>query len=141
MPGGLVFRAATMADLAHVVALWQRCGLTVAHNPPEADFERAVSSGSSEIILAESGNRLLGCVMVGDDGHRAVVYYLGVDPLERKTGLGRRLMAQAEAWARTRGARKLNLMIREDNTGVRAFYEAAGYEVTPRLVMAKWLDK
>lgn len=141
MPGGLVFRAATMADRSQVVALWQRCGLTAAHNPPEADFERAVASPSSDIVIAEADDRPLGCVMVGDDGHRAVVYYLGVDPAERKTGLGRQLMSQAEAWARARGARKLNLMIREDNTGVRAFYEAAGYEVTPRLVMAKWLDK
>ncbi len=79
--------------------------------------------------------------MVGDDGHRAVVYYMSVAPDVRMAGLGRQLMEKAEFWAKARGARKLNLMIREENTSVRAFYSSLGYEETPRLVMAKWLDR
>ncbi len=141
MPDGLDFRAATAADRARTIALWRRCGLTTGHNPPEADFDRAIGSGSAAIFLAESRGRLVGSVMVGDDGHRAAVYYLGVVPEARRRGLGRHLLGKAEAWSGHRGARKLNLMIREDYAAVQAFYRAAGYENTPRLVMGKWLDK
>lgn len=135
-----MFKAAELADQAQTVALWKRCGLTTPQNLPEADFERAIMSSSSCVFVAILDDRVVGCVMVGDDGHRAVVYYLGVDPTVRIFGLGRQLMTEAETWAKARGATKLNLMVREDNKAVFDFYDAIGYEETPRLVMAKWLD-
>lgn len=141
MSSGLTIRAATPEDRTATITLWQACGLTVAHNPPGADFDRAVQSPSSDVLLAEMDGQLTGSVMVGDDGHRAVVYYLGVDPSLQQSGLGRKLMTAAEDWAGSRGARKLNLMIRVANLSVRDFYAALDYEETPRLVMAKWLDR
>ncbi|MEL6474372.1 MAG: GNAT family acetyltransferase [Pseudomonadota bacterium] len=137
----LDLRPATQADASAVVDLWDACDLTADHNPPVPDFARAVAGAASDILVAERDGALLGSVMVGDDGHRAWVYYLAVAPAERHTGLGRALMQAAEDWADERGARKLQLMIRPSNESVRAFYAACGYGETPRLVMAKWIDK
>jgi ribosomal protein S18 acetylase RimI-like enzyme len=36
---------------------------------------------------------------------------------------------------------KAQLLVRETNTAVVGFYEHLGYEVAPRVVMGKWLDK
>lgn len=61
--------------------------------------------------------------------------------MAQRAGLGGSLCEAAEAWAKARGLRKIQLMIRPDNEKVRQFYIATGYEETPRLVMAKWVAK
>ncbi|MEM0986998.1 MAG: GNAT family acetyltransferase [Pseudomonadota bacterium] len=136
-----VLRPATRADGPAIIDLWHRCDLVVPHNPPQTDFTRAMVSPHAEIFVVHAPVGVVGSVMVGEDGHRAWVYYLAVNPEVRKQGLGEQLMAAAEAWADARGARKIQLMIRPGNAPVREFYAATGYAETPRLVMAKWLDK
>ncbi|WP_307718265.1 GNAT family N-acetyltransferase [Sphingomonas sp. TZW2008] len=86
---------ACLADAAAVIALWTRCGLTRPWNAPDDDFRRAIGGISSTILLSRDEDRVIGSVMVGDDGHRGWVYYLAVDPAARRAGLGRRLMAAA----------------------------------------------
>jgi ribosomal protein S18 acetylase RimI-like enzyme len=126
-------------DLDDVVRLWDACGLNVPHNDPADDIALVRRSPNAALLLAHAGPRLVGTVLVGHDGHRGWMYRLAVSPERQRGGLGRMLVEHAEDWLAARGLRKLNLMIRPDNTEVRAFYERVGYEETPRLVMARWL--
>jgi ribosomal protein S18 acetylase RimI-like enzyme len=64
-----------------------------------------------------------------------------VAPSERGTGLGRELMAAAEAWVAERGIPKLMLMVRSSNTAVLGFYDALGYAVEETAVLSRWLDR
>lgn len=124
------------------VALWEECGLTRPWNDPRADLARALSGPSSTVLAARSaGGDLLGTAMVGHDGHRGWVYYLAVSPSARGTGLGRSLMAAAEAWVAERGVPKLMLMVRSGNTAVLGFYDALGYAVEETAVLSRWLDR
>ena len=82
-------RKAGDEDRAAVIALWEACGLTRPWNDATADFTRAVEGTGSDILLFEQDGRLAATVMVGDDGHRGWVYYLGVAPDQRGSGLGR----------------------------------------------------
>ena len=75
--------------------------------------------------------------MAGYDGHRGWVYYVAAHPEHRSRGLGGRLMRHAERWLEGLGAPKVMLMIREENEGVRRFYEGLGYEVERRTVMSR----
>ncbi len=86
------------------------------------------------------GARVVSTVMVGHDGHRGWVYYLAVDPHERGQDLGRRMMRAAEEWLGTRGAVKVQLMVRATNTEVLAFYERVGYSAEDVTVLSRWLD-
>ncbi|MEM7767481.1 MAG: GNAT family acetyltransferase [Pseudomonadota bacterium] len=140
MPGAPVLRLAIQADAPAVIALWSEAGLIASHNLPEQDFARALASASSDIILALEADQVVGSVMVGDDGHRAWIYYLAVAPDNRREHLGSRLIQAAETWASDRGARKIQLMIRPGNEAVSQFYDRQDYAETPRIVMAKWLD-
>ena len=83
---------------------------------------------------------LAGTVMVGDDGHRGWVYYLAVAEGQRGAGLGRALMAAAEAWLAARGVPRLNLMVREGNAAVLGFYAALGYRTSGVAVLQKDLS-
>ena len=130
----------TPADLEAVTTLWAEAGLTRPWNPPGTDLRRALDGTTSTVLGAFRDDRLVGTVMVGHDGHRGWVYYLAVAVDERGTGLGRRLMAAAEAWLVERGAVKLQLMVRESNTAVTGFYDRLGYADADVRVLAKRLD-
>lgn len=131
-------------DVEDVVALWQSCDLLRPWNDPHADIARARAAPQSEIFVmtnedgADADGTVVASAMVGDDGHRAWPYYVAVSPDRRGEGLGKAVMDHAEAWLKSRGATKINLMIRGGNP-VKEFYQAAGYDVEDRIVMAKWL--
>lgn len=135
-------RNATADDEAAVIDLWGRCGLVVSHNDPGADFRLARAGPSSDVLVAADGERrVAGTIMVGHDGHRGWLYYVAVDPALRRRGLGRSLVEAAEQWLLGRGIVKAQLMVRETNGAVAAFYARIGYDPMPRINMQKWLKK
>ncbi len=127
-------------DRNSVVALWQAAGLTRPWNDPGDDFDLAMSNPTSSILLARHGLALVGSVMVGFDGHRGWVYYLACDPEQRGKGIGRALMAAAEAWLRARDCPKIQLMVRIDNSTAKGFYAAIGYTEQDVITIGRRLD-
>ena len=128
------------ADVAAVAALWQRCGLTRPWNDPASDIAFARKGPNSAVLIGREANAIVATVMVGHDGHRGWVYYVAVDPDQRQKKYGRVVMDAAENWLRQRGIEKLMLLVRSDNTAVKAFYEQLGYDEQERVIYAKWLD-
>jgi ribosomal protein S18 acetylase RimI-like enzyme len=130
----------TDADVEPVIALWQRCGLTRPWNDPAADIAFARKGANATILVGRHAGKLIASAMVGHDGHRGWVYYVAVDPDLQGKDFGRTIMAAAEDWLRSQGVEKAMLMVRADNTKVRAFYDKLGYETQERVVYARWLD-
>jgi ribosomal protein S18 acetylase RimI-like enzyme len=136
----VTIRSATADNEDAVVALWRACGLVVSHNDPASDFRFARAKSNSDVLVGMDGERVIvGSVMVGHDGHRGWVYYVAADPDRRDEGIGRAMMRAAETWLEQRNVVKVQLMVRETNTPVIAFYERLGFETIPRTVMQKWL--
>lgn len=128
-------------DIATVVALWERCGLTKPWNDAAADIALARRGDNATILIGrDDDGAIVASVMVGYDGHRGWVYYVSVDPDHRGKDYGRTIMAAAEDWLRARGIAKLMLLVRSDNANVKAFYETLDYAEQDRIVYAKWLD-
>jgi ribosomal protein S18 acetylase RimI-like enzyme len=128
------------ADVADVIALWQRCDLTRPWNDPAADIALARRGPNSTILIGRDGDAVVATAMVGHDGHGGWVYYVAVDPDRHGNGRGRAIMNAAEEWLRQAGIAKLQLMVRPDNAKVQAFYESIGYDEQERVIYAKWLD-
>ena len=133
-------RIASDGDRDAVIALWQACDLTRPWNDPVADFDRALATSMSDILVFHDRDVLIASVMVGYDGHRGWVYYLAVHPEHRRKGLGRDMMVAAEAWLRGRDAPKIQLMVRSDKADVIAFYEAFGMERQDVVTLGRRLD-
>lgn len=110
-----------------MVSLWKRCELTRPWNDPNRDIDRKLALDDGLLLVASDGGELIGSVMVGYDGHRGWVNYLAVDPDRQRNGLGARLMQAAEELLHDVGCPKINLQIREGNTGLVGFYAALGY--------------
>jgi len=128
------------ADIAEVIALWRRCGLTRPWNDPAADIALARKGPNAAVLAGRNGGGIVASVLVGHDGHRGWVYYVAVDPDCRHQGYGRVVMEAAEHWLRRRGIEKLQLMVRPDNGQVQTFYQSLGYFEQERIIYAKWLD-
>jgi len=137
----LSIRPIADGDEAAVIRLWQGAGLTRPWNDPAQDIAFCRQGPSSELFVGIAGETIVAVVMAGHDGHRGVIYYLGVDPACRHKGLGRQMVGHAEAWLESLGVWKVNLMIRDGNQAVRDFYAALGYEAEPRIVMSRRLGK
>lgn len=122
------------------VELWHAAGLTRPWNDPLEDLQRAVRGDSSTVLALVDEGRLVGTVMVGDDGHRGWLYYLAVAPDHRGEGLGRALVEAAERWLAARGVPKVQLMVRAGNEAALGFYDRLGYESSDVVVLARRLD-
>jgi ribosomal protein S18 acetylase RimI-like enzyme len=140
MIAGLAITEIEDSDIAAVVSLWERCGLTRPWNDPASDIALARRGPASAILLGREDEAVVASAMVGHDGHRGWVYYVAVDPDRRGQGLGRAIMTAAEDWLRQRGIAKLQLLVRRENTKAGAFYETLGYDEAEVAVFAKWLD-
>jgi ribosomal protein S18 acetylase RimI-like enzyme len=128
------------ADIAAVVTLWQRCGLTRPWNDPAADIALARKGPNATVLTGRDGTTIAATAMVGHDGHRGWVYYVAVDPDHREKGYGRTIMRAAEDWLREAGIAKLQLLVRRENAMVGAFYQSIGYGEQQLLVFSRWLD-
>jgi ribosomal protein S18 acetylase RimI-like enzyme len=81
-------------------------------------------------LVMEDQGHLVAAVYVERDGDRAYLGLLSVDPQQQKRGLGRRLTAAAEEFAREMGARFMDLTVVNLRTELPAIYEKLGYQVT-----------
>jgi hypothetical protein len=127
-------------DVEAVVTLWERCGLTRPWNDPHADIALARTGDTSTVLVGRQGGQIVASVMVGCDGHRGWVYYLSVEPDQQGRGLGRAMMRAAEAWTRSLGVPKIQLMVRGSNVETIGFYRAIGYLQEDTVVLGKRFD-
>ena len=93
--------------------------------------------GSFNVLFSTS--ELVGVVMAGYEGHRGWINYLAVDPANRRSGVGRALMAEAERGLRAAGCPKINLQVRPENKDVITFYAAIGFSVEGAISLGKRL--
>jgi GNAT superfamily N-acetyltransferase len=92
-------------------------------NPEElrAYFQRG------QFLVSEQNGKFAGSVFVELNGDRGYLGLLSVDPSVQGTGLGRRLIAAAEEFARERGALHMDLTIVNLREELPAFYGKFGY--------------
>jgi len=84
-------------------------------------------------LVAEESGEVVGYVvgaLMRRGGH---VLSLAVHPLHRRKGVGSGLMKALEEVLKSRGAKRVELEVREDNVEARAFYEKLGYKPVRRL--------
>ena len=145
----LTVRRASLQDLQVVVTM--RLALLREHrqntvyrrvrsDAPQRAIElyaAQLESPNEVIFLAERGSEVVGilrCVHSAGSpllfpaqyGYISSVY---VRPTERRTGVARAMLAEAEAWCRARGLTELRLHNAADNPGANEAWDSLGFEV------------
>ena len=143
MEKGITLRPFEGKDTEPVIALWGRAGLTRPWNDPHKDITRKLEEmekgGHSWFWIAEQSGTIIAAAMAGYDGHRGSVNYLSVEPSAQISGVGKLIMQRIEADLTEAGCPKLNLLVRNDNLGVQAFYEHIGYQRDATISLSKRL--
>lgn len=127
-------------DEESVVQLWIDCGLVVPWNNPESDIQRKLKVQPELFLVACSSSQIVATVMAGYDGHRGWINYLAVHPNHQRTGIGRRMMDEAEIRLRAAGCPKINLQVRSTNANVIEFYKRIGYRLDDVVSLGKRLE-
>jgi ribosomal-protein-alanine N-acetyltransferase len=128
----VIIRPATAADLDGIVA-------SEATGFPEDTWgENLVSEGVAGLLptigylVLEQGDRVIGHAVVSVAGEDAELQRIAIDPSRRGEGLGRHLLDACLADAAARGAERVILEVREDNSAALALYASAGYSELAR---------
>jgi len=135
-----VIKPFRLSDQHAVIDVWRACGLTHPHNDPHKDVARKLKVNPEMLLVCETDGKIVGTVMVGYEGHRGWINYLGVLPEYQGQGLGRALMARAETLLAQHGCPKINLQVRASNTKVIQFYEKIGFRMDEVVSMGKRLE-
>lgn len=101
------------------------------------DFQRSVGGDLRNVLVAFSGDEMVGYVNPVVDGQEGWIGGVGVAPGMRGKGLGRRLMLSAEGLCKTKGVREIFLEVIEGNDRAQNLYESLGYQATRKYVTAE----
>lgn len=85
--------------------------------------------GSGRFLLAEEDGALAAGVYVEMRGDRSYLGLLAVDPSRQKAGLGRRMVAAAEEFAREMGSHAMDMTVVNLRLELPPYYEKLGYAV------------
>ncbi len=128
------------SDEDAVIELWKRCGLLRPQNDPKKDIARKLRVRPEFFLVGVHEDEIVATCMLGYDGHRGWIYYLGVAPEHWRGGFGRQLMDEAERLLRAEGCPKINLQVRTSNKGVIDFYTRIGFAQDDVFSMGKRLE-
>ncbi len=108
-------------------------------NAAEVAIPAKVKAQPDLFVLAVDGVEVAGSIMAGYDGHRGWIYAVAVRKSHRASGLGSRLIREAERRLEALGCVKINLQVRVSNAAVIAFYQSLGYDLEERVSLGKRL--
>ena len=109
------------------------------HNRAEVAIPAKLAVQPELLLVALDGDEVVGTAMAGYDGHRGWLYSVAVRKTDRRAGIGKLLIEEAERRLAELGCTKINLQVRAENAAVAAFYRGLGYAVEERVSMGKRL--
>jgi GNAT superfamily N-acetyltransferase len=128
-------RPATAGDAAELARLSAQLGYPAGVADVARRLARLLNSPTSSVLVADAAaGRLHGFVGVErrttiESGERVEITGLVVDAQLRRGGVGRTLVAAAEAWARQAGVHEIFLRSNVSRSEAHAFYPSLGYAV------------
>ena len=138
MTEAIRIRPAAEADLPELVELLRHLFELEQDFEPDASKQQAglslmLESPFAELFVAECGGRVAGfCgvqlqISTAMGSYAAQIEDLVLHPEFRRRGIGSRLLDAAGAWAKQRGARRLQLNCDDQNLPAMRFYEALNW--------------
>jgi ribosomal protein S18 acetylase RimI-like enzyme len=144
----MTFRAATIADTEHIVALVNsayrgdssRAGWTTeadlldGQRTDADEVSKLIHAADSLILLCLEGKNIIGSVHLQHENRKAYMGMLVIRPDLQGDGLGKKLMREAEITAiKMWGAGRMLMYVLLPRPELIAFYERRGYRRTGKL--------
>ena len=107
-----------------------------ALNPVDDSREgiaRYLARNPNTCFAAEREGKIIGVILTGHDGRRAIIHHLCVHPDFRRGGIAARLVSLAEEALKKEGIQKVFGLVFKDNDTANAFWEQQGYSLRTNL--------
>ena len=130
-------RKVTIHDYDAIYELWNsteqsRRALNPVDDSREG-IERYLKRNPNTCFAAVKDDRIIGVILTGHDGRRAIIHHLCVHPGYRRRGIAAHLVALAEEALKKEGIQKVFGLVFKDNGDANAFWEQQGYTVRTNL--------
>jgi len=130
-------RKVTISDYDAIFALWNateqsRRALNPVDDSREG-IERYLKRNPNTCFLAEQDGRVIGVILTGHDGRRAIIHHMCVHPDCRRQGIAGHLVSLAEEALQKEGIQKIFGLVFKDNEPANAFWESRGYSLRTNL--------
>ena len=107
-----------------------------ALNPVDDSREgiaRYLARNPNTCFAAEREGRIIGVILTGHDGRRAIIHHLCVHPDCRRMGIAGDLVSRAEEALKKEGIQKIFGLVFKDNDAANDFWEQQGYSLRTNL--------
>lgn len=130
-------RKVTIEDYDQLLALWNsteqsRRALNPVDDSREG-IERYLKRNPDTCFAAVSDGKIIGVILTGHDGRRAIIHHMCVHPDHRRMGIAGRLVKEAEQALKKEGIQKIFGLVFKDNDTANAFWESQGYSLRTNL--------
>ena len=133
-------RPVTIDDYDEIYELWSSTEQSRrALNPVDDSREgidRYLKRNPTTCFLAyteEDPRHVIGVILTGHDGRRAVIHHMCIHPAYRRHGIAGMLLRKAEDALREEGISKVFGLVFKDNEPANAFWESQGYTLRTNL--------
>jgi GNAT superfamily N-acetyltransferase len=134
LPDAPVLKPAKIEDAARIAELCGQLGYPSTREQLETRLRGVLAHDGNAVLVAETGAGEIAAVLdiyvvwgITSDAHAELASFV-VDARFRSQGLGRRLLAYAEDWARERGCTEIGLRSNVIRDRAHVFYEKLGYQ-------------
>ena len=121
----------TISDYDAIYELWNMVEQSRrALNPVDDSREgiaRYLRRNPDTCFAAVKDSRIIGVILTGHDGRRAIIHHLCVHPDYRRMGIAGHLVSLAEDALQKEGIQKIFGLVFKDNGAANAFWEQQGY--------------
>jgi GNAT superfamily N-acetyltransferase len=126
-------RLPTVEDASHLARLSTDLGYPASESTIISRLKPLLGSPAHRVVVAEIGQRVVGWAgaevrMTLESDLKVEITGLVVDASARKSGIGRRLVAEIEGWARECGHKVVVVRSNVVRLESHPFYEKLGYE-------------
>lgn len=130
-------RLVTIEDYDAIFELWNsteqsRRALNPVDDTREG-IDRYLKRNPATCFAAVADGKIIGVILTGHDGRRALIHHMCVHPDYRRLGIAARLVALAEEALQKEGIQKVFGLVFKDNDTANSFWEAQGYSLRTNL--------
>ena len=136
----IAVRLVTIDDYDEIYELWNSTEQSRrALNPVDDSREgidRYLKRNPNTCFLAcpeEDPRHVIGVILTGHDGRRAIIHHMCIHPEYRRHGIARLLLQKAEEALRAEGITKVFGLVFKNNETANAFWESQGYTLRTNL--------
>ena len=96
-------------------------------------IERYLKRNPNTCFAALKDDKIIGVILTGHDGRRAIVHHMCVHQDYRRMGIAAHLVSLAENALKEEGIQKIFGLVFKDNDPANAFWEGQGYSLRTNL--------